>query len=277
MSIDTRAFPQSEIEKQISSIRAAAPLIHCITNVVTVNDCANILLAIGASPIMAQDIHEAAEVTSIASALVCNLGAVNAFSSIEASIIEASRLDIPVVIDPVGITASTYRRNFCIRLLKSGKVNAIRCNLSEMQCLLYDDVHHIGLDSPEQNISVDETSNIANQAISFAHKYNVIIAVTGQNDIAADSEKAYVIGGGDPMIKRITGGGCMSSVVLGAFLSITKTGTDPDDLLLYAARSCTFMRMMAKEAASDTMRINGGTITFRDKLIDACSRFYITH
>lgn len=278
-----------EVKKLISLLREQQPVIHCITNNVTVNDCANILLAIGASPIMAQHIKEAAEVTGIAGALVCNLGATRAFGAMESSADEALKRDIPVVLDPVGVSASSYRRDFATEFLESGKVSVLRSNLSEIKSLMRG-TNSGGIDvSKEDMITPDNLKSIAENAAFCAKKYNIIVVLTGETDIITDGENLFYVSGGSRMIKRITGGGCMSSAVIGAFLSASaanskkhialgnhksqKACSDISCLTRSAAASCSFMRMMSEAAARKTRLRLGGTMTFRNELIDACSLF----
>ena len=124
-----------KVVELLNRLKNKKPLIHNITNYVTVNDCANILLAIGASPIMADDLKESADITSIASALVINIGTLNerTIESMIASGKKANELNIPVVLDPVGAGASSFRNETTKRILEEIKISVLRGNISEIK------------------------------------------------------------------------------------------------------------------------------------------------
>lgn len=243
-------------------VRKNVPLVHCITNYVTVNDVANALLSCGGSPIMADDIGEASQITSISSALVINIGTLNA-RTIE-SMIEAGKTanagNIPVVLDPVGAGASSLRNDTVNRLLKEVKFTVIRGNLSEISFVAGMDVSTRGVDSSE----ADSGNDAAAVAKAAASKYGCVTAVTGAEDIISDGVRAARIKNGVPQMSRITGTGCMLSGVIGAYV-----GANEDTF--NAAVSAVASMGIAGEIAWEE---NGkrGTGSLHIGIIDALSR-----
>lgn len=253
---------RKEAAEVLSQVRSKAPLIHNITNYVTVNDCANALLAIGASPIMADDIEEAADITAISSALVLNIGTLNrrtVESMLEAGK-RANKLGIPVVFDPVGAGASALRNRTVLKLLEQVQVSILRGNLSEMSFVAGMQSATKGVDASESDRGNDSVS----VALSAAKKYQCIAAVTGAVDILSDGEKIVKIRNGHPMLSRVTGTGCMTSALTGACAAVAGNG------LTAAAAAVTAMGLageLAYESAGET-----GTGSFHVALIDALSR-----
>ena len=251
------------------NIRKKHPLTHCITNYVTVNDCANILLAAGAAPIMADDISEVREITSICNALAVNIGTLNERtieSMIEAGK-EAIRLGHPVVLDPVGAGASKLRTDTAFRLMDEVEFTVIRGNISEIKTIATGSGTTRGVDA---DISDAVTEANLSEAVRFVQEIsrqkNAVIAVTGVIDIVADSEKAYVIRNGHPMMSKITGTGCMLTVLTAAYCA-----ANPEDTLGAAAASVAAMGLCGETAYIKTQELKGGTGTFRTMLIDAMS------
>ena len=160
--------------KAADKVRDICPLVHCITNYVTVNDVANCILAIGASPIMADDIAEAADITSISKALVINMGTLNArtVESMVAAGKKANELGVPVVFDPVGAGASNFRNETAKRILENVKISILRGNLSEMSYLAGLEVSTKGVDTSE----ADEKNDPVSVAKKTAAKYNCVAA-----------------------------------------------------------------------------------------------------
>lgn len=246
-------------------IQEKRPVVHCITNSVTMNDCANILLAVGASPIMAHHIEEAAEITSGADALVCNLGATYDYDAMRQSVFVANKKGIPVVLDPVGSAASTYRRTFALELLQNYHIDAIRGNYSEIVSLLNNSGTGNGLDN---HLKADELplEFIQRKALS----QNMVILASGKKDyIFGDpSGEIYCITAGDPMMSRITGAGCMLTVLTAATLSVSNTAQA-------AAKLCQYYGDCGRNAAIKTKEKNGGTATFRTLLLDETGTFLL--
>ena len=239
------------------NIQNTCPIIHCITNIVTVNDCANILLAAGASPTMAHHPLEVEEITAGTQALVCNLGAIADYEAMEKAGRVAHELDHAIVVDPVGISGSTYRREKCKELIGQIHPTCIRGNYSEMRALLEDHNTVTGVDAGDNSLDVEAL-------MSYARANRMILIASGKQDIITDGTTTYVCENGDAKMARITGSGCMSSVMLGAFLGTERS-------VHSAAAACAFVGIAGEYAAKKTADCGGGTITFRDDFIDEIS------
>ena len=238
-------------------IQNRRPLVQCITNAVTVNDCANILLAAGASPTMAHHPQEAAEISAGCDALVCNFGAIADYEAMKSAALMATRLGHPIVIDPVGVSGSTYRRTKCIELIKKAGADCIRGNYSEIAALIKNDRTVVGVDAMQQQIDTQAMQE-------FARQNRLFLWASGEADILTDGERLWYCKNGDPLMARITGSGCMSSVLLGAFLSI-------ENSLESVAACCAFVGLAGELAAEKTAQAQGGTMTFRLQFIDTIS------
>ena len=241
-------------------LKKKRPIIHCITNAVTVNDCANILLAAGASPTMAHHPEEAAEITSGTAALVCNFGAIDDYEAMIRAGERAAESGHAVVVDPVGVSGSTFRRKKCREFIDGIKPSCIRGNYSEIRALADNCSTMTGVDAVETGI----TPGFVREVISYAEEISAVVAASGPSDIITDGHTLYICDNGDPLMARITGSGCMSSVMLGAFLSVENSAES-------AAACCAFMGTAGEIAAENTAKKHGGTMTFRNELIDAVS------
>ena len=227
------SISEKYIAELYNKIQEERPIIHCITNAVTVNDCANILLAAGASPTMAHHPLEVEEITAGTKALVCNFGAIADYEAMEKAGKVADRSDHAIVIDPVGVSGSTYRREKCQTLIETIHPTCIRGNYSEIRALMEHCSTVPGVDS-------------------------------GDKDIITDGTAIYICENGDAKMAKITGSGCMSSVMLGAFL-----GTEPS--VQSAAACCAFVGIAGELASEKTDACGGGTMTFRNFFIDEVS------
>ncbi len=212
----------NDIAQSVTKVREVSPLVHCITNYVTVNDCANAVLAIGASPIMADDIDEVEDITSIASALVINIGTLNR-RTIESAIWagkKANAMNIPVVFDPVGAGASTLRNETTKKMLNEIKVSVIRGNLSEISFIAGLSVSTKGVDSSDADLDKDPVA----VADSVAKLYGCTVAITGKDDIVSDGTRCVKLSNGVSMLSKVTGSGCLTSALLGAFIGAAGDG-----------------------------------------------------
>lgn len=211
------------------------------------------LLAAGASPIMADDPAESAEITAIAQGLTLNLGTPSA-SRLEAMLrsgAEANRRNIPVIFDPVGAGCSQFRRESAEKLISSVKLSAVRGNLSEISYLAGFNSRENGVDSSETRISPQEAARTA------AQKLGCVCAVTGAFDVISDGERTAVIRSGTPQLKRITGAGCMTSALCAAFCTVA-------DAFTGTAAGIAFMDICGELAAERT----NGAGSFRAALFD---------
>mgnify|MGYP001300064731 CR=1 FL=1 len=212
----------SSIVELLGNVRRTKPLVHHITNYVTVNDCANATLAIGASPIMADDIEEAAEITAISSALVLNIGTLNkrTVESMIAAGKEANNRGIPVILDPVGAGASELRNETVRRLLAELRFSVIRGNMSEIRYIAGLRATTKGVDASEADLENSMQSGM-DIARALANQYHCTIAITGATDIVSDGKSVFCVENGHPMLSSITGTGCMCTSLIGSFCGIT--------------------------------------------------------
>lgn len=254
------------INEMFKNLKEKSPLIHCITNYVTVNDCANILLACGASPIMADEKEEVEEITSICNGLNINIGTLNK-EVIESMILagkKANELSHPVTFDPVGVGASKLRNNTAERLLKEVQFAVIRGNISEIKGLALGSGSTKGVDADILDIVTDENlDEVINFAKNFSKRTKSIIAISGAIDIVCDENKAYVIRNGHNMMSKITGSGCMLTTMIAAFISANK------DNYLEATVAAICSMGIAGEKAYEMMKKNdSGNSSYRNYLID---------
>ena len=255
--------------KMLENVRAARPLVHNITNYVTVNDCANILLACGGSPIMADDVAEVEEITSVCGGLNINIGTLNS-RTIEAMLVagkKANELGHPVLLDPVGAGASKLRTETALRIVKETKLAVIRGNISEIKTLAAGSGTTKGVDADTADAVTEETLD---GAVAFAKKtaraLGTVIAITGAIDIVTDGEKAYCIRNGHPMMSSITGTGCQLSAMTAAYIT-----ANPEHPLEAAAAAVCAMGL-AGEIAYRRLSAEDGNSTYRNYIIDAIFR-----
>ncbi len=250
----------------MENVRIKTPLIHNITNYVTVNDCANILLACGGSPIMADDKNEVEEITTLCGGLNINIGTLNS-RTVEAMVLACKRanaLGHPTVLDPVGAGASLLRTNTAMRLLEEVRFTVIRGNISEIKTLAGSAAATQGVDANVADRVTEENLDSAVAfAKAFAEKTGAVIAITGAIDIVCDSRKAYIIRNGHPMMSSVTGTGCMLSAMTAAYVTANPT----DSLGAAAAAVCAMG--LAGELAHARLTEQDGNASYRSFIIDA--------
>ncbi|WP_296561694.1 hydroxyethylthiazole kinase [uncultured Acetobacterium sp.] len=256
-------------KKILENVSNCPPLVHSITNYVTVNDCANIMLACGGAPIMADDINEVEEIISICNALVINIGTLN--ERTVAAMIKAgkkaNRLGRPVILDPVGAGASTLRTSTVFKLLEEVQFSVIRGNVSEIKTIDQGSGTTKGVDADISDaVNTDNLDQMIAFAKALSEKTGAVIAMTGAIDIVADSQKALVIRNGHPMMSLITGTGCMLTAVIGSYC-----GANPDHLLLATAAAVSCIGLCGELAFEKVQTNQAGTASFRTYLIDAVS------
>ena len=251
------------------SVRKTGPLVHCITNYVTVNDVANMLLACGASPIMADDAAEAAGITSICSATYINIGTLNA-RTIDSMLLagrKAEELQHPVVLDPVGAGASPFRTDSVRRLMDAVHFTVIKGNMSEIKTIAQGSGTTRGVDADAADTVTEENLDDAAAFVrSLAGRTGSVIAVTGAIDIISGGEKTYICRNGHPMLKSITGSGCMLGAVAAAFC-----GANPGSPAEAAAAAVSAVGLCGERAYRKTAAEGAGTGSFRTYLLDAVS------
>ena len=246
----------------LDNVRGKSPLIHNITNYVTVNDCANILLAAGASPIMAEEESEVAEITSIARGLNINIGM--ATKAKAAAMVTAGKrsnaLGHITVLDRVGAGASQFRNGLISRLLKSVKFTVIKGNASEIKSLATGMSNFGGVDA--ETCRESGRGNLIKLAENLGRKARCTVVVTGKTDIVTDGDTTYLVHNGHEMMSRITGSGCMLSALITAFAAANKENVTRSVLAGVCAMG------LAGEKAARRIEKPAGSGTFKTYLID---------
>jgi len=248
--------------KMLENVINRHPLIHNITNYVTVNDCANILLACGGSPIMADDIDEVCEITSICGGLNINIGTLNCntINSMKAAGKMANKLGHPVLLDPVGAGASKLRTDTACSLIEEIKFSVVRGNISEIKTIAGASSKTSGVDAGESDAVTEKTlRSTVMFAKSLSDQIGAVIAITGAVDIVADSKKAYVIRNGNAMMSKVTGTGCMLSAMMAGYIT-----ANPDNILEASAASV----CASGELAFERLKEREGNASYRSYIID---------
>ena len=250
----------------IENVRKSVPLVHNITNYVTVNDVANILLACGGSPIMSDEPEDVEDITAICGGLNINIGTLNQ-RSIEGMFRagkKANELDHVVLLDPVGAGASALRTNTAVELMEKIRFTVIRGNISEIKTLALGSGTTKGVDADVADAVTEENLDNAVKFVKdFAAKSGAIVAVTGAIDLVSDGKSCYVIRNGRPEMGRITGTGCQLSSMMTAFVV-----ANPDNRLEAAAAAVCAMGL-AGEIGWSHMAEGDGNSTYRNRIIDA--------
>ena len=250
----------------LDNVRKTTPLVRNITNYVTVNDVANILLACGASPIMSDEPEDVEDITSICGGLNINIGTLNSrpITSMLLAGKKANQLGHPVVLDPVGAGASRLRTDTAFRLLRDVKFTVIRGNISEIKTLASGAGTTKGVDADVADKVTEENLDSAVAfAKAFAAQTGAVIAITGAIDIVADAHTAYCIRNGNAMMSSITGTGCQLSALTAAF--VTANPGHP----LEAAAAAVCAMGLAGETAHKRLTPLDGNSTYRNYIIDA--------
>ena len=254
------------MKRQFDLLRKTMPLIHNITNYVTVNDVANILLACGGSPIMSDEVEDVEDITSICNGLNINIGTLHK-SSIEGMLRagkKANDLHHPILLDPVGAGASKFRTETALRLMQELNLAVIRGNISEIKTLALGSGTTKGVDADVSDAVTEENLEQAIEFVkAFSKKTGTIIAVTGRIDLVTDENRCYVIRNGRPEMGKITGTGCQLSGMMTAFIT-----ANPDEMLEAAAAAVCTMGL-AGEIGWSRMQTGDGNATYRNRIIDA--------
>ena len=254
------------LKNALNNVRATTPLVHNITNYVTVNDCANALLAIGASPIMSHEPADVRDIQTICGGLTLNIGTLDerSIAGMFAAGERAGELGHPIVLDPVGVGASALRTKTAGDLLDRLSVSVIRGNMSEVKALAGGAASTRGVDvCPDDAVTEGNLAASAAFARAFSAKTSAVVAITGAIDIVADAERAFAIRNGSALMGRITGAGCMLSCVCAAFAV-----ANPDALLDSQVAAVAGMGL-AGQVAEERMGGLDGNGSFRTYLLDA--------
>lgn len=249
----------SSIEKRVN------PLIHMITNYVTMNDLAQVAICYGGRPLMATHHEELHEITGCANGLLINIGTLEAYN-MEASKIAlevANSTGIPTVLDPVGVQASTLRKNFGSSIIKEYRPTLIKGNLAEIKTLIGETSKSIGIDSLEIYISNDTKNKI----MEYAREFNTIVVVTGEEDFITDGVKCARVNNGVPRMADITGTGCM----LGTLLTVALSFYDNKEERFSEVVKAVISWGICGELAEESLRCGEGLLTFKYRLLDNIS------
>ncbi len=204
-------------------LKEAAPLIHCITNPISINDCANALLAVGARPVMAEHPREAEEITATAAALAVNLGNITdaRMESMLLSGRKARELGLPRILDAVGVSCSGLRRDYAREWIRQCAPSVIKGNQAEIKTLCGISVSSTGIDAGEADqLNPDSLSSQAAAAQRLAAETGAVILASGKTDLITDGETVFLVENGCPQMARLTGTGCMLGALAAAFLTV---------------------------------------------------------
>lgn len=237
-----------------ADVREKHPLVHHITNYVTVNDCANVTISTGAAPVMADAPEEVCEMVAIAGALVLNIGTLNK-GQVESMILAggmANDRQIPVVLDPVGAGATRFRTRTALRLLDELKITILKGNAGEVGVLAGAEANVRGVDSCGM---IGDPVKIAQK---FADVSGITVVVSGATDIVTDGKRVLLVENGHPLMGSISGTGCMAASVTGAFAAVS------DDPVIASAAALAAFGVAGEKAAVYTH----GPYSFKTALFD---------
>ena len=248
-----------ELWQDVLSVRAQAPLVHNITNWVVINFNANVLLAMGASPVMAHACEEAADMANIAQALVLNIGTLTA-DNVKAMLLaqkQAHVRGIPVVLDPVGAGATPYRNQALSEIIQAGPPSIIRGNGSEIMSVAGLSVTTKGVDS------VMASDQSLEAALALAKRIEGVVCVSGETDYIIDAHgQVAMLRNGDVWMTQVTGVGCSATALIGAFAAV-----QPDAWRATTA-AMVYWGVVGEVAAEQTRALGAGVGTYATKLLD---------
>jgi hydroxyethylthiazole kinase len=242
------------IGENLAQVRKARPLIHHLTNWVTIYDCANIVKVFGASPVMAHAAEEVREMTALAHALVLNIGTLTPelVDAMKIAAASANQKGIPVILDVCGAGATHLRDRKCAELIQESHIDVIKGNASEVARIAGENVITKGVDSGLVEMKLE---NIARR---LSRKHKCCVVITGKLDIVCDEHQLYTVANGCDMMANIVGTGCMAASMIGTFCAV-----NPDMSFAAAAGLCCY-EIAAEMAARDC----AGPGTFKEKLYD---------
>lgn len=246
----------------LKKIKETSPLVQHLTNYVTMNDCANAVLAVGASPVMTADLEDSCQIAQIASAVVLNMGTCTKESlqiSLELGKYAKSR-SIPLIFDPVGAGASAFRQNYARTIMEELQPDFVKGNAAELSFLA-------GLSNKQKGVDSQEAAQ-AEALFSVSQKYGCLSYASGPEDYICDGKNLGRLHGGNPTLGKICGTGCMSASLLACFAAL-----NPEEKLS-AAKACSLCMKLAgelalKESLAKSPRGTPGLSTFRWALMDA--------
>ncbi|MEG0272413.1 MAG: hydroxyethylthiazole kinase [Hydrogenoanaerobacterium sp.] len=259
-----------QLSEIILNIREKSPVIHFITNYVSVNDCANITAAAGGLPIMADEIHEAEDIVKRCSALAINMGTLNE-RTVKTMLLAgkmANKYHIPIMLDPVGVGASTFRNKTIATLLREVNFSVIKGNMTEMKFLGGQITDICGVDAnPDDMVTEENLDEAVKFALRLSTMAGAIIVITGKIDVIAGRHKAYIIRNSNELMSKVSGTGCMLGAVIASCIAVS-----PKNIISAAAAATLAMAVCGELAYEKTMELGMGTGTFRTLLIDYMSK-----
>ena len=257
----------------LKNVKEISPLTFCITNFVTVTDCANAALAIGASPIMSNGAEEGGEIVNIANALVINIGTLSKAQNelMRNSANQAKEIDKPIIFDPVGAGVSALRNDMTKEIVENYPLALVRGNMSEIKAITQlinlnlnenKDAAGKGVDVAESDIiSKDTLESNALIVKQLAQELNSVVIASGPIDIISDGNLTFGLENGDEMMPLITGSGCMLTTIIGSYVGA-------NDALTGGITACALMAVAGENAANYVRDNDLGSGSFRTILID---------
>lgn len=252
------------LKELLENVGQTQPLVQAITNYVTANDVANIILAAGGSPIMADAVEEVGEVAAKSQALYLNLGTLNE-RTVEAMLLAgkaANQAGVPVILDPVGAGFTKFRTRVAQRLLKEVKFDIIRGNISEIKALAGIESQGHGVDVSKEDKSVTLTK-ITKTIKNIAHRQKTIIVVSGKTDIISDGQTTYIVNGGDALMSKVTGTGCQLTALIATYV-----GANPKYKLEASLAAVSAMKICGALGVKRMSKLDGNA-SLRNYIIDA--------
>lgn len=257
--------------QDLISIRETAPLIHNITNYVVMNNTANALLALGASPVMAHAFNEVEEMVNLAAALVINIGTLNDdwIAAMEKAMLCAKQLNKPIIFDPVGAGATSYRTETTKKLLNIATPTVIRGNASEIAAISHQHITTKGVDSTQ------DSQTVVTVAQALANLYQCTVVISGAVDFIVSQEQIFKIENGHPLMSKITGMGCTATALIGAFLAVNSDAT------IAATHAMAIMGVAGeiaaeKSATPGSLQVNFLDVLYNLKAEDIANRLKLT-
>ena len=258
-------------EDAVKNVKEVSPLTFCITNFVTVTDCANAALAIGASPIMSNGAEEGGEIVNIANALVINIGTLSKSQNelMRNSARQAKEIEKPIIFDPVGAGVSALRNDMTKEIVEDYPLALVRGNMSEIKAIAKlinlnenNDSVAKGVDVAESDI-ISEVTLESNALIvkELANELNAVVIASGPIDIISDGNLTFGLDNGDEMMPLITGSGCMLTTIIGSYVGANEP-------LIGGIAACALMAIAGENAAENVRANDLGTASFRTFLID---------
>ncbi|MFV0441266.1 MAG: hydroxyethylthiazole kinase [Lachnospirales bacterium] len=212
----------------LENVRRKSPLIHCMTNYVTVNDCANIISAIGGSSVMSDEILEVEDVVAFCDGLLVNIGTLNerTIKAMRVTMNKANLLHKPIVFDPVGAGATKYRNDVSIDFVTNNKQTVIKGNATEIKALhgdLNEERENRGIDANVfDTVTKGNMKTYAKIAMELSEQTGAVIVITGSIDIVASEDDAYFLFNGSNEMGEVVGTGCQLGAMIATFVSADK-------------------------------------------------------